>query len=161
MRTSLKTGLLALAAISALSAPMVYAGQHKHDNHGYHSMEMFGHKGGIKRMFKGLDLTDQQKTDIKALIKAHKEGRKEQRPSDEDRAAHRAEMKALITAANFDESQALEIIAKKQVKRQQAMVERLKLQNAIYNMLTPEQQTKLQEKFEKFAERKRGGKGGW
>lgn len=161
MRTSLKSGLLALVAISALSAPMVYAGQHKHDNHGYHSMEMFGHKGGMKRMFKGLDLTEQQKTEIKALITAHKEGRKDQRPSDEERAARRAEMQALLTAPSFDESQALEIIAKKQVKHQQAMVARLKLQNTIYNMLTPEQQAKFKEKFEKFAERKRGGKGSW
>lgn len=162
MKNSLKTGLLALVAVSALSAPLVYAGQHKHGgSDGYHSMEMRGHKGGMMKMFRGLDLTDQQKTDIKALVKAHKEAMQEKRPTDEERLAKRTEMKELITAASFDESRALELIAAKQVKHQQSMVERMKLQNTIYNMLTPEQQAELAEKLEKFADGKRGRKGGW
>lgn len=162
MKNSLKTGLLALVAVSALSAPLVYAGQHKHGgSDGYHSMEMRGHKGGMMKMFKRLDLTDQQKTDIKALITAHKEAMQETRPTDEERLAKRTEMKELITAASFDESRALEIIATKQVKHQQSMVERMKLQNTIYNMLTAEQKAELNEKMEEFAERKKNRRDGW
>ncbi len=75
------------------------------------------------------------------------------RPDKETRAAHRAEMQALMTSGNFDEAKAKEIIEQRQQVREQHMLERMKLHNQIYNLLTPEQQAKFKERMDRRGER--------
>lgn len=62
--------------------------------------------------------------------------------------AHRNEMQAVITAATFDETQAKALLNARQDKRQAQAIERMKIQNQIYNLLTPEQQAKFKARFE-------------
>lgn len=147
----LKAGLFAILASSAVFATTVSAepGQgcdhprgefHKHG-------DRMGHDG-MHRMFEGLDLTDAQKADIKKLFAEQRAARSDNRPTKEERLAHRAEMHALITAANFDEAQAKALMSAQQEKRQAQAIERMKMQNQIYNLLTPEQQAKFKARFE-------------
>ncbi|ABK46497.1 protein of unknown function, Spy-related [Shewanella sp. ANA-3] len=146
-----KAGLFAILASSAVFATTVNAepGQgcdhprgefHKHGDRMAHD--------GMHRMFEGLDLTDAQKADIKKLFAEQRAARSDDKPSKEERLAHRAEMQALITSATFDEAQAKALMSAQQEKRQAQAIERMKMQNQIYNLLTPEQQAKFKARFE-------------
>ena len=102
----------------------------------------------MHRMFEGLDLTDTQKADIKKLFAEQRAANGEDRLTKEERLAHRAEMQALVTSAAFDEAQAKVLMSAQQEKRQAQAIERMKMQNQIYNLLTPEQQAKFKARFE-------------
>ncbi|PIW61726.1 MAG: hypothetical protein COW15_07070 [Shewanella sp. CG12_big_fil_rev_8_21_14_0_65_47_15] len=147
----LKAGLFALLASSAVFATTVNAEPIQGCDH---SMGEFHRNGdrmahdGMHRMFEGLDLTDAQKADIKQLFAEQRATRSEDRPTKEQRLAHRAEMQALITSATFDETQAKAMLSAQQEKRQEHAIERMKVQNQIYNLLTPEQQAKFKARFE-------------
>lgn len=153
----LKAGLFAILASSAILTTSVYAQTQEHcENHKgeCHKKgcrmahgEMHGH-GDMHGMFAGLDLTQAQQAQIKQLLEAQKTARTESRPSKEDRIAHRNEMHSLITAATFDEAQAKALLSVQQEKRQTQALERMRVQNQIYNLLTPEQQTQFKARFE-------------
>ena len=148
----LKASLFAILASSAVLATTVNAEPtdggcdfsrsefHKGDRmeHGGRHMD----KRGMHRMFEGLDLTDAQKADIKKLFADQKAARADSRPTKEQRLAHRTEMQALMTAPNFDEVQAKALMSAQQEQRQAQAIERMKLHNQIYNLLTLEQQAK-------------------
>ncbi|ASK70896.1 hypothetical protein CF168_19580 [Shewanella bicestrii] len=147
----LKAGLFAILASSAVFATTVSAEPSQgcdHPRSEFHKHgDRMGHDG-MHRMFEGLDLTDAQKADIKKLFAEQRAARSDNRPTKEERLAHRAEMHALITAANFDEAQAKALMSAQQEKRQAQAIERMKMQNQIYNLLTPEQQAKFKARFE-------------
>ncbi|GIU36750.1 hypothetical protein TUM4637_35330 [Shewanella hafniensis] len=154
----LKASLFAILASSAVFATAVNAAPkdagcdfsksefHKGDRmeHGGRHMD----KRGMHRMFEGLDLTDAQKADIKKLFADQKAARADSRPTKEQRLAHRTEMQALMTAPNFDEVQAKALMSAQQEQRQAQAIERMKLHNQIYNLLTPEQQATFKARFE-------------
>jgi len=148
---TLKAGLLAIVAGTALLTASVYAEQRTGcQESGYHmKSDRMGHHGGMKKMFRGLDLTDEQRTEIKTLMKAQKESMQGSRPTSDERLAHKADMLALITADSFDESQVKLLMQQKHEKRQDKAVGMFKVQNEIYKLLTPEQQVKFKENFEK------------
>ncbi|QWL02892.1 Spy/CpxP family protein refolding chaperone, partial [Shewanella indica] len=139
MKTSIKASLLALIAGTTLMAGAVQAGDgygdcpHRDGDRGYHHMKGergYHHMKGDKGHFgmyglRGLDLTDAQKTEIQALMEQHRSSMS--RPDKETRAAHRAEMQALMTSGNFDEAKAKKIIEQRQQVREQHMLERMKL----------------------------------
>lgn len=160
-KNTFKAGLLAIVASTALMSSTVYAGDdHEHKERSHHmKSERMGHHGDIRKMFRGLDLTDSQKAEIKALIKQQKTSSVGERPSKEDRKEHKAEFFALISADNFDETKAKELIEQKQQQRQAKGIAMLKVQNDIYQLLTPEQKVKFKEKFEKGHNKKRESKG--
>ncbi|MGL6124297.1 MAG: Spy/CpxP family protein refolding chaperone [Shewanella sp.] len=157
----LKASLFALLASSAVFATAVNAAPkdagcdfsqaefHKGDRmeHGGRHMD----QGGMHRMFKGLDLTDAQKVDIKKLFAEQKAARIDTRPTKEQRLAHRAEMQALITAPHFDETQAMAWVSSQQELRQTQAIDRMRLHHQIFNLLTPEQQEKFKARFEAHA----------
>lgn len=163
----LKASLLAILASSAVFATTVNAEPmdggcdfsrsefHKGDRmeHGGRHMD----KRGMHRMFEGLDLTDAQKADIKKLFADQKAARADSRPTKEQRLAHRTEMQALMTAPNFDEVQAKALMSAQQEQRQAQAIERMKLHNQIYNLLTPEQQAKFKARFEAQADKEPRG----
>lgn len=153
MKTSsiIRTSLVALVASSALLAGQLYAVDNadntvktqqttpKGDKH-------HGHKGGMHKMLRKLDLTDAQKVQVKAIYDKYKANRPE-RPTKDQRAEHKADMLALITTAGFDEAKATEMVEAKQQMHLQKMLTHMKMQNEIYQLLTPEQQQKFQDKF--------------
>ncbi|MCS6209333.1 Spy/CpxP family protein refolding chaperone [Shewanella baltica] len=159
----LKASLFAILASSAVFATTVNAEPmdggcdfsrsefHKGDRMMGDRMEHGGRhmdQGGMHRMFEGLDLTDAQKADIKKLFADQKAARADSRPTKEQRLAHRTEMQTLMMAPNFDEVQAMALISAQQEQRQAQAIERMKLHNQIYNLLTPEQQAKFKARFE-------------
>lgn len=155
-----KAGLLAILASTALMTSTVYAGDaHEHKERAHHMKnERMGHHSDIRKMFRGLDLTDGQKAEIKTLIKDQRTSMVGDRPSKDDRKQHKAEFLALISAENFDEAKARELIEQKQQNRQAKGVAMLKVQNAIYQLLTPEQKVKFQNKLESRHHKKGEGK---
>lgn len=84
-------------------------------------------------MFKGLNLTDAQKQQIRDIMKSQRENMK--RPSlDERRAMH-----DLIASDTFDKAKAEAQIDKMEAQHKAMALSRLETQNKIYNILTPEQ----------------------
>jgi len=157
MKTCLpiKAALVALIASSALLTGQLYA-QSAEEPAGSAQVERpaagkysHGHeRSGMHKMLRKLDLTEAQKADVKAIVEKYKTQGSD-KPSAEARAAHKAEMLSLITHANFDEAKAQEIIATKQEYKAVQMLQHLKMQNEIYQLLTPEQQTKFTQRLEK------------
>ncbi|MCF1427900.1 MAG: Spy/CpxP family protein refolding chaperone [Shewanella sp.] len=146
----LKSLVLAGVTGGALLVSPVMAGPH-HDGEGYqhkhgHQMQRKGCNFMGHGMFRGLNLTDEQKTQIKTIVKAQK-GTNNQGAH----AAHHQQMQALITAPQFDEATAYTLIEKQQEMHQQMKLKKLESQNKIYNLLTAEQQQKLQQRMEKCA----------
>ena len=155
-----KAGLLAIVASSALMTSAVYAEDGQHDCQHHMKSDRMAHHGGMRQMFKGLGLTDEQKSEIKLLIKEQKTAMKENRPSKEERTAKKAEFLSLITADSFDETKAQELMQVRQDKAKYKKLEMMKVQNKIYKLLTPEQQEQFKDNFEKGHSRK-GERKGW
>lgn len=57
-------------------------------------------------------------------------------------------MKALMSAATFDEAAAKALIAERQAKGEARALEAMKLQHQMYQLLTPEQKAKFQARFD-------------
>ncbi|WP_418357657.1 MULTISPECIES: Spy/CpxP family protein refolding chaperone [Shewanella] len=155
MKTSsiIKTSLVALVASSALLAGQLYAvdsadAKVKTEQTCKKGNKRHGPQDGMQRMLRKLDLTDAQKEQVNAIVEKYKADRPE-RPTKEQRAAHRTEMLALVTSASFDEAKATEMAEAQHQKKLQGMLSHLKMQNEIYQLLTPEQQVQFQEKFAK------------
>lgn len=84
-------------------------------------------------MFKGLNLTDAQKQQIRDIMKSQRENMK--RPSLEERRA----MHDLIASDTFDKAKAEAQIDKMEAQHKAMALSRPETQNKIYNILTPEQ----------------------
>ena len=154
-KMTLKSGLFALMTSAALLAPAVYAagqadGGCRHEMRGEHR----GYHGDMHKMFRGLELTDAQRSQVKALMQSHREAMQANRPSDEVRAAHKQQMLDMITSDTFNEADLKAMTAQRSEQRAQATVARMKMQREIYQLLTPEQQAKFKENFAKRGGRK-------
>ncbi|MEB7958527.1 ATP-independent periplasmic protein-refolding chaperone Spy [Raoultella ornithinolytica] len=111
------------------------------------SKPMMHHKGmhgsQHEMMFKGLNLTDAQKQQIRDIMKGQRENMK--RPSlDERRAMHE-----LIASDTFDKAKAEAQIDKMEAQHKAMALSRMETQNKIYNILTPEQKKQFNANFEK------------
>ena len=94
-------------------------------------------------MFKDLNLTDAQKTQIRDIMKSQRDNMK--RPSlDERRAMHE-----LVASDTFDKAKAEAQIDKMEAQHKEMALARLETQNKIYNILTPEQKKQFNANFEK------------
>ncbi|MCL1142870.1 Spy/CpxP family protein refolding chaperone [Shewanella gaetbuli] len=154
--SSFKAGLVALIASSALLVGPLHAEtassetdsgakvEKQHEGKKHHR----GHKkSSMHKMLRKLDLSDAQKAQVKTIVEKYKAQRPE-KPSKEERTAHKAEMVSLLTAASFDEVTAQQMISQKQVREAEKMLQHMKMQNEIYQLLTPEQQAKFTERLE-------------
>lgn len=105
--------------------------------------------GGMEMMFKGLNLTDAQKTQIRDIMK---ESRKEmKRPSLGERRA----MHSIVAADSFDQSKAEAQAEKMTANAKDHALKMLETQNKLYNVLTPEQKKQYNANFEKRLTEKR------
>ncbi|WP_296295460.1 Spy/CpxP family protein refolding chaperone [Rheinheimera sp.] len=139
-----KFNLLALVLSSVLVAGVstaVLAGD-RHGGHGSHLL-------ADGKMFKGLDLTDAQKTQVDALLKAHRE----QMLNKAERYAMHEELQSVLISDTFDEAGVRVILEKQQAKKLEQEVAQLKLQHQIRALLTPEQKAKLDERKAKMRQR--------
>jgi protein CpxP len=122
-----------------------------------------GKRGGQRGMgmgFRGLDLTDAQKEQMKAISQASREGTKSLR---DQMKANRQQM-AQATANGFNEAQVQAIAQQQSALHAQMIVERERVRSQMFAILTPEQQAKaaemkeqrkqkMQERMQKRAER--------
>ncbi|MGP4131566.1 ATP-independent periplasmic protein-refolding chaperone Spy [Pantoea tagorei] len=98
---------------------------------------------GMHMMFRGLDLTEAQKTQIRDIMKeSHKDFK---RPSlEERRAGH-----AIIASDTFDRAKAEAQAEKMAADAKARALTMLETENKLYNVLTPEQKKQYNANFEK------------
>jgi len=98
---------------------------------------------GMHDMFKGLNLTDAQKEQMRTIMRdSHKEMK---RPSLEERRANHA----IIASDSFDKSKAEAQAATMTANAKENAVAMMETQNKLYNVLTPEQKKQYNANFEK------------
>ena len=146
------TKTLTLAAVAGLVLSMTAVSTASAKNHGqgYHQ-EMGGEfhqgRGGgkhMKRMLRGLDLTDEQKQQVKDILAKAKADRPERDP--QSMKAQMERHHQLMLAAEFDEQAAREAIAVRQAKMAEMQLKQMKVQHEIMQLLTAEQKQKLEER---------------
>ena len=113
--------------------------QKAHHHKGHHHF----HHHGMWGMYKGLNLTDAQKQQMRDIIKASHKGMK--RPSlDERRAMH-----DIVAADKFDSAKAKAQVEKITANSKEHMLTMLETQNKLYNVLTADQKKQYNDNFEK------------
>ncbi len=119
--------------------------------------KMMHHKGkpGMHHdmMFKDLNLTDAQKTQIRDIMKSQRDQMK--RPSVEERRA----MHDIIASDSFDKAKAQAQVDKMAEQNKARMLGHMETQNKIYNILTPEQKKQFDANFEKRLTERAGPEG--
>ena len=133
---------LALGAVNlASAADTTSAGTTKVDAPAKH------HKGGRDgehgNMFKGLNLTDAQKQQIRTIMQ-EKHGQMKGSWQQDKRGMH-----DLVASDSFDKTKAQAQVDKMAENYKTRMLSHLENQNKIYNILTPEQKKQFNDKFEK------------
>ncbi len=119
-----------------------------------------GHRGDMMggRMFRHLDLTDAQKTQMQAITKTSRESSKLVR---EQVQANRQQLSALSENGNFNESQ-ISALAKKQGDlHAQMIVQRQKTKAQMFAVLTADQKAKLVELKADFKKKMEERKAKW
>ena len=106
----------------------------------------FGKRGGHHRgggghgmMLRGLDLTDEQKAQIKTIMQASKETSK---PIREQMKSNRQKLQQLSDSGNFDQAQVQATAAQQGTLTAQMIVEKEKVKSQISAILTTEQKAK-------------------
>jgi Spy/CpxP family protein refolding chaperone len=148
MATTLVLGSVQLASAADTAATAPTGSTSDMPMHGDTMMHHHGHHGPMMdMMFKGLNLTDQQRQQMRDIFK---ESRKEiKMPS----AAERQQMHDLITADSFDSAKAQAFITASAQEQNQRMLARLEMQNKMYNVLTPAQKKEFNAHFQKMSEK--------
>lgn len=109
------------------------------------------HRGGFGKMFRALDLTDEQKAQMKAIRQTSKDTMK---PIREQMKANRQKLQELSANGNFDEAQVQAIAAQQGALTAQMIVEKEKVKSQIFNLLTPEQKAKAAEMKAQFEQKR-------
>lgn len=141
--------VIALPLMMGSMSAMAFGGKH-HGGEGMH-----GGKGMMgKHLLRGVDLTDEQKAELKTLREQKRESMKANKGEFRTQMmADRQQVQELMLADNFDEA-AVRALAEKmvdqQVERRVAMV---KSQHEMMSILTPEQKVQVKENMDKMAER--------
>lgn len=146
-KIKLIAGSLAVALVLTITAVADTSGHHGFRGRGGDGM--FGGPG-FGFMAHYLDLTDAQKDQAKQIMTNEKTTL---RPLMQQMRQNRAQERQLIEAANFDQSQAAAFAAQQSQTMTQLTVERLRMQSQIYQILTPDQKTKLNAFLDKRAQR--------
>lgn len=112
----------------------------------------FGKHGGSHKIYKKLDLTDEQKQQIKQIYQSvHKKEGFGQRMA--QRKAFMQKRQALIEAATFDKAAATTLANEKSQQKQKGFIDRLEAEHKAWQILTPEQKTKAKEMMAKRQEK--------
>ena len=81
---------------------------------------------------------------MKTIMSAQK-GQKRMQKTDAERAAHRAEMQALMSADSFDEAKAKTLISAQQSNMSERMLAKMKTRYEMYQILTDDQKAQFAE----------------
>ena len=141
MKNTLKSLLIAssfalpVLTYSAVAMPVKSVEMHQEQGSIQHKMK---HK--LKKMARFLDLSDDQKLQVKAIFAEAKENKMALK---ENRLAYKEQRKLLISAPTFDESAFVSLQQQYQAMFSEAALNKAKVQHAIYQVLTEEQRDKL------------------
>lgn len=102
----------------------------------------FGKRGGHAMMFRGLDLTEEQKAQMKQIRQTSKATIK---PIREQMKANRQKLAELSANGNFNAAQVQEIATQQGSLSAQMIVEKERVKSQIFQILTPEQKAKAAE----------------
>ena len=139
MKFGRMTAIVAAVVITLLTGAAMAQGPH------HHGGDFFG-----PRMAEMLDLTDAQRAQIKQL---HENAEPILKPLwQQEHENHRA-MMDLITSGNFDQAKAQAIANQGAQIHAQLEVQHAQLMSQAYQVLTPEQKTKLSELLAKWQQR--------
>lgn len=151
-----KFHLKQMSLVSALVSGLIFSGFALADGHGDHhswhgkAYKSYYHGCGMmgKGMFRGLDLADEQKEQIKTILhdawEAKHEGMKQE---GQEYQSHKQAMQEIITAETFDEQKAADVVSKKTALHQAMMVNKMRIQHNIYQVLNSEQQEKFKQRM--------------
>jgi protein CpxP len=166
-----KIKILTIAAVSALalSVPIVLAqttgtNQDKQTTRGErgkrHGNRWGGHGEGMRgMMFRGLNLTDNQKSKIKQISQSFRE---RTQPLRQELRTKRQALRQTGAGGTFDEALATQKLTETAGLEAKLMGEQFKMRQEMLSVLTPEQKTQLEQKRADFKARegeRRGRKG--
>ncbi|WP_154124561.1 CpxP family protein [Grimontia hollisae] len=141
--------VIALPLMIGSVSAMAFGGKHHGDERMHDGKDMMG-----KHLLRGIDLTDAQKEEMKALRQQNREAMQANRAEfHAQMMAERQQMQALMLADNFDEA-AVRALAEKmvdqQVERRVAMLQR---KHQMLSILTPEQKAQVKENMANMSAR--------
>ena len=141
-----------------LSASAIAKG-HGHDNpHGnYHQSSHQACAMKNKTLLRDLNLTDDQKSQVKSLMKAQRNERHHNMEANiEQHQQLKEKMHNVITADKFDEVEAKALLQVKASHHQQKMLNGMKTKHQIYRLLTPQQQAEFKQRMSQCASHSKG-----
>lgn len=145
MKTTLFTNsklLIASALMAGITLmPMTAsAGKHGGTGDGINAKKIgFDVQKNYKRMAKHLNLSKEQKSEVKAIHEKHRSSNEAQRVSMQ---AYQAEVKALIASGNFTDASFSDIYNKYEDELEQKALRKAQVKNEVYQVLTDEQKVK-------------------
>ena len=145
-------GLLVMALVSL--GTIFAFGQQNGGNDGKRMRGHHGKRGGFG-MMRGLDLTDAQKEQMKAIRQANRESTKSLR---ESMKANRQQLQQVTANGQFNEAQVQALAAQQSGIMAQLIVEKERVKSQIYNILTTDQKTKIAEMKTQMKERRQNRK---
>lgn len=134
---SMNSKLTALTAVLTLFAGMAVA-QAGTDAPMHHSHR--GFMGGMELPLRQLNLTDDQKTQIKQIFQAEKPSMKPL--MQQEHAAH-MQMIQLITSGNFEQAKVAAVAAQESQVHMQMEIQHAKMASQIYQLLSSDQKAKV------------------
>jgi len=146
MKLAKKLVIAAAALPIALGSASAFAyGGGKGGHHG--GKGMGGQCGGMdKRIMRQLDLTEEQKTQLKELRQQGREaGQANRSEKFAKMQAHQEKVQALVLADNFDQQAAQELANEMVAQRSEMKVTMLERQHQAMSILTAEQKTKFKQ----------------
>jgi Spy/CpxP family protein refolding chaperone len=119
--------------------------------HGKGHVGRHGGRMGGAMMFKGLNLTDNQKAQMKEIGQSYRERNK---PLREQLRAKRQELRQANEGGTFNEALATQKLTEAASLQAKLMGEQFKLRQEMLAVLTPEQKAQLEQKREEFKARR-------
>lgn len=112
----------------------------KHENAEGRDHQHAKMKKHLHRLAKKLDLTPEQRSEIKVIYSSMKEDRQANKATF---SGFKQQVQSMLQASEFDENQFTNIYAKYQPSFQKSAMEKAKVRHAVMQVLTPEQQEKF------------------
>ncbi|PKF63025.1 hypothetical protein CW745_06260 [Psychromonas sp. psych-6C06] len=133
--------IIIVAVALPLSFSIAYAKEDRGNNH---------HKNYFKQVLKQIDLSTEQKSEIKVIMKSYRSEKKNKG----DRGAYHHGKMAILKTEKFDTNQAQALIDRKQSQQRERKLTMLQMEHQIYQALTPSQQDEMDKLFEQHHQSK-------